>query len=152
MFIPIEIISHENIFKPLGMTSPSFYLTPELKVKPSIWLSPLLGNYNFSQTKLRSSNRMPVEVGTYFITPHDIIHHITPPPFCKVKLELHFGGVGSSPAGVWAVLGIKDINDIRYVRLSLFSFSTASHLCSSHSDQIRSIAPIKSPCLQNLKQ
>jgi len=29
----LEEYFHENIFKPLGMTSPSFYLTPELKAK-----------------------------------------------------------------------------------------------------------------------
>ena len=28
-----ENFSHENIFKPLGMTTASFYLTPELKAK-----------------------------------------------------------------------------------------------------------------------
>ena len=80
MFHPeLTFHSHENIFQPLGMTTASFYLTPELKAKAIHLTVPVNGKLEIVVNQVPIIEQDPSRGKR--LNPPDVSIHLTLPPF-----------------------------------------------------------------------
>ena len=75
---PNDFYSQENIFKPLGMTTASFYLTPELKAKAISLTFPVNGKFELFVDRTKVIEKEPSRGERLLIIPFDVTTLLLP--------------------------------------------------------------------------